>query len=106
MKTVKQASIDIIQEYDLDVNFRQDNFDAGMEDGLIEGFVRGVEWAQRWISFNDDSPEQADYVLVRNAANIKSVVFDKNNPANKRIDKDNFAIDGVCYSDWRPINFK
>lgn len=80
MKTPQEAAREYMQNIldvsDLSVNHEEDNYDAGVMNTLIEalepaflagdafGYRRGMEKAYRWISVEEELPEDQDDVLV------------------------------------------
>jgi hypothetical protein len=105
IKTIERALCEHIrsmQEGGCIPNHEEDDFNAGVLYGFKQGFNNGVEFAQRWISVDDELPEAACQVLIKNAAgDISTAMYSK----------DKFIIDFSEISDkkvthWRYLELK
>ena len=60
-------------------------------------FKAGVEFAQRWISVEDELPEESDFVLVKTGSGcITTAYFHQ---------EDSYFTSGII-THWRPIELK
>ena len=55
MKTIEEAKDDCILDCGC-LNYRESDYTAGYAGGVDYGFEAGVEFAQRWISVEDELP--------------------------------------------------
>jgi hypothetical protein len=46
-------------------NYEENDFNAGVMYGFEQGFVAGVEFAQRWISVDEELPEPDKALLIK-----------------------------------------
>jgi hypothetical protein len=56
MKTIEEAKDDCILDCGC-LNYRESDYTAGYAGGIDYGFEAGVEFAQRWISVEDELPD-------------------------------------------------
>ena len=76
---------------------RWDTLQVGNTDDCIEMFEAGVEFAQRWISVEDELPEESDFVLVKTGSGcITTAYFHQ---------EDSYFTSGII-THWRPIELK
>ena len=113
MKTIEQA-IEDIKAHLIDLceapNYEEDNYNAGyiaaIDEKTSELFKAGVEFAQRWISIEDELPQYYQSVLADNGEYIAVVARVSNG------DEDFYSICGTnVYMSpdpikWRPIELK
>jgi len=65
MKTIKEACVEVILDAPCGLpNYEEDDYNAGFVHGVDYGFKAGVEFAQRWISVEEELPEKGEKVLV------------------------------------------
>ena len=70
---------------------------AGKNAYFGNGFKAGVEFAQRWISVEDELPEESDFVLVKTGSGcITTAYFHQ---------EDSYFTSGII-THWRPIELK
>lgn len=80
MTTVEEAASaylqKILESTDFEVNFEEDNYDAGSRDAVFDvterAFIAGAEWQSKqspWISVNERLPEPNKLVLCRMVSN-------------------------------------
>ena len=98
MKTIKEAAHEYFRKAQL-----------GLENpGSESGFIAGVKFAQRWISVEDELPQEQGYYLVlkiplfRGNCNVVVAEFGKNNTFYYQ--RTNSTIENVTH--WRPIELK
>ena len=90
-KTIEDAAKELYPE-NRPTMFTQ--FVAGLERAA---FKDGVEFAQRWISVEDELPEESDFVLVKTGNGcITTAYFHQ---------EDNYFTAGII-THWRPIELK
>ena len=81
MKTPQEAAREympnVLNDSDLSVNYEEDNYDAGVMHTLTEalepaflagdafGYSRGMEKAYRWISVDDELPDDDTLILTK-----------------------------------------
>lgn len=74
-QTVEEAANNYLQKIleasDFEINFAEDNYDAGARDALLDvterAYIAGAEWQAKqlpWISVEERLPENEDRVLV------------------------------------------
>jgi len=64
MKTIEEAKDDCINYGCL--KYRESDCTAVYANGIDYGFEAGVEFAQRWISVEDELPQEGISVLIKN----------------------------------------
>ena len=122
MKTPQEAAREYMQnvlnDSDLSVNYEEDNYDAGVMHTLTEalepaflagdafGYRRGMEKAYRWISVEDELPENEAPVIAR----IKTVEVEEGEIIygvcayiGKGIWVNQFGVVHGQPTHWRPI---
>ena len=65
MKTIEEAKDDCILNCGC-LRYRESDYAAGYANGIDYGFESGVEFAQRWISVEDELPQEGTSVLIKN----------------------------------------
>ena len=88
MKTIKEAAHEYFRKAQL-----------GLENpGSESGFIAGVEFAQRWISVEDELPSIGDHILIKLKRDKLKIwrIFNEDD----RILVSNYA------THWRPIELK
>lgn len=100
MKTISESSQEYTTKDSLYI------IDGEYVDKTIEdAFVAGVEFAQRWISVEEEMPENNGNVLVKTKYGSISVAFyDVNYKDWCSVEQRGVAIIGVSH--WRPIEHK
>ena len=113
MKTIEQA-IEDIKAHLIDLceapNYEEDNYNAGyiaaIDENTSELFKAGVEFAQRWISIEDELPQYYQTVLADNGKYITVIARVSDG------DEDFYPIQGTDVImtpkpiKWRPIELK
>ncbi|MDR1340971.1 MAG: DUF551 domain-containing protein [Prevotellaceae bacterium] len=105
MKTVKEALDKHLNSMVSDgciPNYEEDDFNAGNLYGFEQGFIAGVEFAQRWISVEEGLPEFLEVVLVRNKNGFASA--GRRGRARFIIDLSDMRDEEVTH--WRHIELK
>ena len=97
MKTIKEAKDDCILDCGC-LNYRESDYTAGYANGVDYGFISGVEFAQRWISVEEEIPRNVWLNVKHDLKNMYGVV----NIAGS-IDY-NFVKSNFTH--WRPIELK
>lgn len=77
----------ILESTDFEVNFEEDNYDAGSRDAVFDvterAFIAGVEWQSNqspWISVKERLPEEnKEYLVVLDNRVIYVAQYNKNN---------------------------
>ena len=123
MKTIKEASKEYMNnsfqtKAFSNVNYEENNYDAGYNDSLInnteEAFKAGVEFAQRWISVDDELPPCSDKDILikgidhRGIEGMCDIGYMHSNP-NNIPNKGNFiSLSGeiIKVTHWRYIELK
>jgi hypothetical protein len=79
---------------------------TSIEAMIMAGFFYGVKFAQRWISVEEELPEYAGYVLIKNEYGDVSTAFyaKVNEKAKFAIDFEGISSKNVTH--WRPIELK
>ena len=76
MKTIEEAAMDCAANAPCGIpNFEEDDFNAGFLQGTMYGFVSGVEFAQRWISIDDELPEEKGKYLVKSRSEYVVIAY-------------------------------
>jgi hypothetical protein len=71
MKTIEEACLDFVANSDCGIpNEEMDDYNAGYLTGATHGFEVGVEFAQRWISVDEELPELNKAVLIKNKTGV------------------------------------
>ena len=104
MKTIEQAS----QEYAKSLNLKgHDSFD--FETYAKQDFKAGVEFAQRWISVEEEMPEKQGHYLVlapksfpKNCRVVVAEFYEDNKMFYS--ESSDYAIHDVTH--WRPIELE
>ena len=99
MKKIEEAKDDCILDCGC-LSYRESDYTAGYAGGIDYGFEAGVEFAQRWISVEDELPKTIDDekiflrepILIRNIDGALQVL-------------NTFSNIGT-YTHWRPIELK
>lgn len=74
-QTVEEAANDYLQKIleasDFEINFEEDNYDAGARDAVLDvterAYIAGAEWQAKqlpWISVEERLPEEGQKVFV------------------------------------------
>lgn len=77
----------ILESTDFEVNFEEDNYDAGSRDAVFDvterAFIAGVEWQSNqspWISVKERLPEEnKEYLVVLDNRVVYVAQYNKNN---------------------------
>jgi hypothetical protein len=77
----------ILESTDFEVNFEEDNYDAGSRDAVFDvterAFIAGAEWQSKqspWISVKERLPEEnKEYLVVLDNRVIYVAQYNKNN---------------------------
>jgi len=94
MKTIEQSGIELSEK---EVPKIKDDYTNGLRTGIEFGFEKGVEFAQRWISFTE-KPEIGINVLAKKQG-CDEVVIQIRQEIDIEILKQHFDF-------WRPIELK
>lgn len=103
MKTIEQASYDALNE--------SPSYVVNAASVFHEGFARGVEFAQRWISVTDMMPENNKLVLVAIEGCMDDIVCAWHNSSGWicrlyiPTGHPDFTIEDKV-THWRPIEYK
>lgn len=99
MKTIEDAKDDCILDCGC-LKYRESDYTAGYAGGVDYGFEAGVEFAQRWISVEDELPETIDdeKIFLRYPILIKNI--------DGAFQVLNTFSDISTYTHWRPIELK
>lgn len=87
-QTVEEAANNYLQKIlessDFEINFEEDNYDAGARDAVLDvterAYITGAEWQAKqspWISVEERLPEKDGYYLVTDGENVGTVYFFK-----------------------------
>ena len=87
-QTVEEAANNYVQKIlessDFEINFEEDNYDAGARDAVLDvterAYITGAEWQAKqspWISVEERLPEKDGYYLVTDGENVGTVYFFK-----------------------------
>ena len=95
----------ILESTDFEVNFEEDNYDAGSRDAVFDvterAFIAGAEWQSKqspWISVKERLPEEGKPVLIRlKDSVIRLACYDIEEDSNIYFWNDNYA-----YETFRP----
>lgn len=91
MTTVEEAASaylqKILESTDFEVNFEEDNYDAGSRDAVFDvterAFIAGAEWQSKqspWISVKERLPEEnKEYLVVLDNRVVYVAQYNKNN---------------------------
>lgn len=91
MTTVEKAASaylqKILESTDFEVNFEEDNYDAGSRDAVFDvterAFIAGAEWQSKqspWISVKERLPEEnKEYLVVLDNRVVYVAQYNKNN---------------------------
>jgi hypothetical protein len=116
-QTVEEATNDYLQKIleasDFEINFEEDNYDAGARDAVLDvterAFKAGAEWQAKqspWISVKERLPEEGEHVLIRLKDGIvRLVCYDTDDDVNVCFWSDNYAyetISGWDVTHWTP----
>lgn len=98
MKTIEEAKDDCINYGCL--KYRESYCTAVYANGIDYGFEAGVEFAQRWISVEDELPETIDdeKIFLREPILVKNI--------DGALQVLNTFSDISTYTHWRPIELK
>lgn len=77
----------ILESTDFEVNFEEDNYDAGSRDAVFDvterAFIAGAEWQSKqspWISVKERLPEEnKEYLVVLDNRVVYVAQYNKNN---------------------------
>ena len=111
METIEEAKNDCILDCGC-LNYRESDYTAGYAGGIDYGFEAGVEFAQRWISVEDEFPEVknhgfSDLVLTKNSYdNIMLERYDSESKKFNGIRYDCIKNNDGQVTHWRPIELK
>jgi len=90
-QTVEEAANDYLQNIleasDFEINFEEDNYDAGARDAVLDvterAFKAGAEWQAKqspWISVKERLPEEnQEYLVVLDNRAVYVALYNKNN---------------------------
>jgi hypothetical protein len=77
MKPIEEAldeHIRSMQEGGCIPNYEENDFNAGNQYGFEQGFMAGVEFAQRWISVDEELPKLDVPVLIKMIYRLENIV--------------------------------
>lgn len=85
-QTVEEAANDYLQKIleasDFEINFEEDNYDAGARDAVLDvterAYITGAEWQANqspWISVEERLPENTGWVFVAGGCYKYRVLF-------------------------------
>lgn len=85
-QTIEEAANDYLQKIleasDFEINFEEDNYDAGARDAVLDvterAFKAGADWQAKqssWISIDEGLPEKDGYYLVTGGEIISIAYF-------------------------------
>ena len=101
MKTIEEAKDDCILDCGC-LSYRESDYTAGYAGGIDYGFEAGVEFAQRWISVEDELPNGYVTLKCEGSRTYVSVDFSGAND----VDTQWLAIEYYKATHWRPIELK
>jgi len=103
----------ILESTDFEVNFEEDNYDAGSRDAVFDvterAFIAGAEWQSKqspWISVKERLPEEGKPVLIRlKDSVIRLACYDIEEDSNIYFWNDNYAYEFRPWdvTHWREI---
>ena len=121
MKTIEKA-IEDIKAHLIDLckfpNYEEDNYNAGyiaaIDENTSEIFKEGVEFAQRWISVDDELPPCSDEDILIKGIDYRGIegmcdIGYMHSSPNNIPKKENFIpLSGeiIKVTHWRPIELK
>ncbi|OAV69220.1 hypothetical protein Barb6_01956 [Bacteroidales bacterium Barb6] len=101
MKTIEQARDEYIIEFGKEANHEEDNYGAGFNEGLSNGFEEGVKFAQAWIHVSYELPDENETVLAKTDYNKLFVC---------KYEENDFLLNSgsilKSVTHWRPIEIK
>lgn len=90
MKTIEQAAKEVYR------------YEVEMKDPYLTGFKAGVEFAQRWISVEEEMPHDYERLLVKDNSNDYELSY--HDELNRWCNPDFSSIGTITH--WRPIEIK
>lgn len=98
MKTIREASLEFQQDYQTLLEERASH----------SGFIAGVEFAQHWISVDDELPENSDeehFYLVKLSSSATNIPFLARSFRNNKFWTLTWA-EMKSVTHWRPVELK
>jgi hypothetical protein len=103
MKTVKEELETKIARIEKNQIIFNDDFNRGEVLGFEDGFKAGVEFAQRWISADEELPEDHIVVLTKGRFGAQMLYLESGTWAHNRFGRE-IKLEDV--TDWRYIELK
>lgn len=101
METIKEAA----KEYAINRHGKDESWSPDRQE-FVTGFIQGVKWAERWISVEEELPDNQDIILVKTDKGCVSTAYLHGK-------KSGFICYGQeAYNDfgevthWRPVEHK
>ena len=72
-KRISESMLTAVRSLDLDINFEEDNYDAG----VANGFFQGAFWMLNnvWTHTDDDFPEDGALVVTKYTTNFNKHIY-------------------------------
>lgn len=114
-QTVEEAANDYLQKIleasDFEINFEEDNYDAGARDAVLDvterAYIAGAEWQAKqlpWISVEERLPEEGQKVFVLVMCYGTPCIREEKFCRNSNLDKKGMWIHGnSIVLAWFPI---